>query len=227
MHLVGKGIIKFHCIIWPAMLLSAGLELPKAVVAHGHLNVAGTKISKSLGNAIDPLELAKQYGTDAFRYLLLRDTPFGQDGEFSLERIEAQYNADLANELGNLTQRVAAMAVKYLGGVLGKIPDHSHDVASYHEAMQTQRFDKALEEVWLLVKGLNQYIEEEKPWQIAKTDVEHVSEILAYLVSNLLQISELLVPFLPETAAKIKQTFAGNKVNSEVGILFPKQETEV
>lgn len=227
LHLVGKDIIKFHCIIWPAMLMSAGLPVPEQVFAHGFFTVAEQKISKSLGNAVDPKVITDVYGIDGLRYYLLRDIPFGQDGEFSFERLHSVYNADLANELGNLVQRTASMITKYLGGKLGEIETHSHDASRYHEAMQQLRFDKALEDVWERVKGLNQLIEEEKPWVLAKEDTEHLAEVLKHLVSDLLQISGLLLPFLPTAAVKIAQTFADGVVHPEVGIIFPRAEQPI
>jgi methionyl-tRNA synthetase len=227
LHLVGKDIIKFHCIIWPAMLLSAGLPLPQQVFAHGFFTVAEQKISKSLGNAIAPSFIADKYGIDALRYYVLRDIPFGADGEVSFDRLHSVYHADLANELGNLVQRTATMVTKYLGGKLGPVEAHSHDASRYHEAMANLRFDKALEDVWERIKGLNQLIEEEKPWVLAKEDPEHLAEVLKHVVSDLLQIASLLLPFLPTTAVKIAQTFADGQVNPEVGILFPRVEEKL
>lgn len=227
LHLVGKDIIKFHCIIWPAMLLSAGLPLPTQVFAHGFFTVAEQKISKSLGNAVPPSVITDVYGIDGLRYYLLRDIPFGQDGEFSFERLHSVYNADLANELGNLVQRTASMITKYLDGKIGPVEAHSHDASRYHEAMTTLRFDKALEDVWERVKGLNQLIEEEKPWVLAKEDPEHLAEVLKHIVSDLLQVSGLLLPFLPTAAVKIAQTFADGLVHPEVGILFPRIDQKI
>lgn len=225
-QIVGKDIIKFHCIYWPAMLMSAGIELPRTVFGHGFFTIDGQKISKSLGNAVDPVELAGHYGMDALRYYLLREFPFGTDGEFSHQRFEAVYNADLANDLGNLVQRVQVMITKYLKRVVGDLPPHSHDIAPYEEAMATLRFDQALAEVWLLVRGLNQYLEEEQPWKLAKSDEEHLSEVLHHAVADLLQIATLLMPFMPGTAAKIAATFEGGVVRPEVGLLFPKHLEE-
>jgi len=227
LHLVGKDIIKFHCIIWPAMLMSAGLPLPEQVFAHGFFTVNEQKISKSLGNAIAPSVITDKYSIDGLRYYLLRDIPFGQDGEFSFDRLHSVYNADLANELGNLVQRTASMITKYMGGKLGPVEAHAHDASRYHEAMAALRFDKALEDVWERVKGLNQLIEEEKPWVLAKEDTEHLAEVLKHVVSDLLQISGLLLPFLPTAAVKIAQTFADGTVHPEVGILFPRIEDKL
>jgi methionyl-tRNA synthetase len=224
MHVIGKDIIKFHCIYWPAMLMSAGLPLPRRVFGHGFFTIDGTKISKSLGNAIDPVELADRYGVDALRYFLLREIPFGGDGDFSFSRFESVYNSDLANELGNLVQRVAVMITKYFDGTIGPVPKHSHDEHAFHQALSELRFDRALAELWQEVKGLNQLIDEEKPWELAKTDTDHLREVLIHAVADLNQIATLLLPFMPASAQKIIKTFADGQVDHSVGIIFPKIE---
>jgi methionyl-tRNA synthetase len=225
LHIVGKDITKFHSIYWPAMLMSANIEPAKQVLGTGFFTVEGQKISKSLGNAIDPLELIEIYGVDALRYYLLREIPLGSDGEFTRARFDALYNADLANELGNLVQRVAVMSNRYLEGKIGEIPPHSHDVSNFEIAMGELRFEKALEEIWALVKGLNQYLEEEKPWTVAKTDMDATSDILHHAISDILQIATLLLPFMPSTAQKIATTFANGAINLDAGVLFPKADT--
>ena len=224
-HIIGKDITRQHAAIWPGMLLSAGIPVPQAIYAHGWIELSGEKISKSKGNLIAPQEVIDKYGLDALRYYLLREIPSTSDGEFSWERIEATYNSDLANELGNLVQRVAVMSKRYLDGKISEIPPHSHDVSNFELAMSELRFDKALEEIWMLVKGLNQYLEEEKPWAVAKTDMDQVNEILHHAISDVLQIATLILPFMPATAEKIAATFAGNEIHSEVGVLFPKADT--
>ena len=223
-HVVGKDIIKFHCTIWPTMLMSAGLKLPERVIAHGFFTIDGTKISKSLGNAIDPIELVETYGNDALRYYLLREIPFGSDGDFSRTRLEILYTSELANDLGNLVQRTASMITKYLDGKTGAVEAHSHDTTAVYEAIGHLQLDRALAEIWQMVRGLNQYIEEEKPWVLAKEDPTHLKEVLLHIVADLLQVASLLMPFLPETSAKISRTFADGKVDISIGVLFPKLE---
>jgi methionyl-tRNA synthetase len=222
LHLVGKNIIKFHCVYWPAMLMSAGLPLPKQVFAHGFFTVDGQKISKSLGNAINPVELAGTYGVDALRFYLLREIRFGGDGEFSHERFKQVYQSELADDLGNAVQRVASMVARYMGGATGDIPKASHDVGLVHQAMAELRLDKALDELWVHVRSINQYIEEEKPWELAKSDPSQLAIVLQQAVADLLHVAELLLPFIPATSERIVQTFEGGTIHSEVGILFPK-----
>ncbi len=225
MHVIGKDILRFHAAIWPAMLLGLGLPLPKAIYAHGHVSSGGQKMSKTVGNVIDPTEVIEKYGLDAFRYYFARHISSYEDGDFTFEKYTAVYNSELANELGNAVSRVAAMVIKYQEGVIGDIPPAEHDSARYHEAIQDCRFDKALESVWEQVRGLNQYIEEEKPWQVAKEDdKEHLSEVLAYLCSALLEIADLLLPFMPETSVKITNVFAEGIIRPLDGSLFPKTE---
>ena len=204
------------------MLMSAGLPLPKQIFVHGFFTVDGKKISKSLGNAINPVELAGRYGVDALRFYLFREISFGGDGEFSHERFHQVYNSELANELGNAVQRVATMVTRYLGGNLGDLPKASHDVGLYHEAMLSLRLDRALEELWVHVRGVNQYIEEEKPWELAKDDKDQLVVVLQQAVADILHIAGLLMPFIPATTQRIAQTFADGTVHPEVGILFPK-----
>lgn len=225
-HVIGKDILRFHAALWPAMLMSAGLLLPQKVLVHGFINIDGQKMGKSLGNTVDPLAIINRYGADSLRYFLLRELALGADGDFNIDRFEMIYNTDLANELGNLVQRVAVMITKYQDGAVGEVPNHSHDMKAFHEAVTSLKFDRALEEIWQEIKGLNQLIEEEKPWELAKSDPTHLSEVLAHAVADLNQIATLLLPFLPTAAEKIIKTFAGGKVDHSVGILFPKQDSE-
>jgi methionyl-tRNA synthetase len=203
-QVLGKDILRFHAAIWPAMLMGLGLPLPEKLFVHGFVTSGGHKMSKTLGNVIDPLDLAAEYGVDAFRYYILRYGPAADDVDFTMDRFEASYNSELANELGNAVQRVASMGMKYMDGVLGDVPESEHDQGTYHEALAACRFDKALDEVWEQVRGLNQYIDITKPWAIAKEgDPTHIREILAYCVSCINEIAELLEPFMPTTSAKI------------------------
>ena len=224
-QVVGKDITRFHAAIWPGILLGLGLPLPKNLYIHGFVNVGGQKISKTLGNVINPAEIVKVYGVDAFRYYFLRHIPSYGDGDFTWEEFERAYNNELGNELGNAVQRTAVMLEKYENGIIGEIPSSEHDNATYHEALTAFKFDKALDAVWEQIRGLNQYIEEQKPWEIAKgDDVQHLQEVLASMVSDLLEISELLVPFLPDTAQAIKNIFADGILHSPKSVLFPKIE---
>jgi methionyl-tRNA synthetase len=225
-HVIGKDITRFHAALWPAMLISAGLPVPSSVYAHGFISSEGHKMSKSLGNVVAPKDVIDQYGVDALRYYLLREIPSDGDGDFSWARMDQVYHADLANDLGNLVQRVQVMIGKYLGGVVGDLPAHSHDVEPFQEAMASLRCDKALAEVWLLIRGLNQYLEEEKPWEMAKKSPDQLGEVLRHAVSDLLQIATMLMPFLPTTAGKIAATFKGGVARPEVGVLFPRIEAE-
>ena len=225
-QVIGKGILRFHGAIWPAMLLGLGLPLPKTLYVHGYVTVGDKKMSKSLGNSIAPEEIIKEYGTDAFRYFFLRHIPSYGDGDFTWERFTEVYNNELANELGNLVQRTAAMIIKYQKGIIGDVPVAEHDIAAYHNSIEQCHFDRALEDIWEQVRGLNQYIDEEKPWEVAKTkDEDHLREVLAYQVSSLLQIADLIEPFMPETAGKIVYVFKEGVVRTLKTTLFPKKET--
>lgn len=228
-QVIGKDILRFHAGIWPAMLLGLGLELPKKLLVHGFVNIGGAKISKTIGNVIDPNEIIDQYGVDAFRYFFARHIPTLEDGDFTWEKFENAYNNELGNDLGNLVQRVASMVTKYQAGVIGEAPQTEHDMTLYHEAMESLEFNKALDEVWSMVRSLNQYIDNVKPWEVAKgigKDPEaepHLAEILAHCAGSLIQIGDLLVPFLPTTAAYIHQTFESGVIKQAEGVLFPKK----
>lgn len=226
-QVVGKGILRFHAAIWPGILLALGLPLPQMLYVHGYVNVGGQKMSKSLGNSVSPNDVIEKYGADAFRYYFLRHVPSYDDGDFTWESFEAAYNSELANELGNAVQRVASMITKYQQGVIGDTPAEEHDTGAYDEAIADCKFDRALDAVWEQVRGLNQLIETEKPWQIAKLgDEDHLREVLAGFVSDLSEISELLEPFMPATALKIKAVFADGLIHPIEGTLFPRIESE-
>jgi methionyl-tRNA synthetase len=226
-QIVGKDILRFHAGLWPAMLLGLGLPLPRKLLVHGHINVGGAKMSKSVGNVIDPNQVIDDYGLEAFRYYFSRHVATQDDGDFTWEKFENAYNTELANDLGNLIKRVSGMIAKYQAGVIGETPQGEHDMSVYHEAIDNLEFNRAMDEVWLMVRSLNQYIENVKPWEIAKgigkdNDAEtHLTEVLAYAAGALLQIGDLLVPFLPDTAAKIHSTFESGVV-VDSGVLFPK-----
>lgn len=227
-QVIGKDILRFHAGIWPAMLLGLDLPLPKVLLVHGFVNVGGAKMSKTVGNVVDPMALIESYGMDAFRYYFARHIPTQEDGDFTHEKFEQAYNNELGNDLGNLVQRVAAMVTRYQSGVVGDGPQAEHDMGPYHEAMANFEFNRALDEAWTTVRSLNQYLEQVKPWEIAKkrdTDTEaadHLAEVLAHAVSTLTQVADLLTPFMPGTAEAIRATFAGGVVSSEATPLFPK-----
>lgn len=228
-QVIGKDILRFHAAIWPAMLLGLGLPLPKKLLAHGHINVGGTKMSKTIGNVVDPMEVIEGYGSDAFRYYLLRHVPTLDDGDFTWEKFEMAYNNELGNELGNLVQRVVAMINRYQDGVIGDFTRPEHDSKPYHEAMTALRFDAAIHNVFASVRSLNVYLEDVKPWEIAKRKSQgdpeadaHLSEVLAYAAGSLEQIAWQLQPFLPKSATVIAKIFEGGVISPYQGVLFPK-----
>jgi methionyl-tRNA synthetase len=220
----GKDILRFHAAIFPAMLIGLDLPLPKVLLVHGHIMSGGTKMSKTIGNVISPLEIIDNYGVDAFRYYFLRHIPTIDDGDFTWEKFENAYNNELGNELGNLVQRVAAMVNRYQEGVIGDLPRPEHDSGPYHGAMNELRLDRALDETWVMIRQLNVYLEEVKPWELAKKpeEADHLQEVLAYAAGSLQQIADLLWPFLPATAAAIRHIFEGGTVKPYQGVLFPK-----
>lgn len=229
-QVIGKDILRFHAGIWPAMLLGLDLPLPKKLLVHGFVNVGGAKMSKTVGNVVDPNEVIDQYGVDAFRYFFSSHIPTQDDGDFTWEKFENAYNNELGNDLGNLVQRVASMVSRYQSGVIGDAPLGDHDLKPYYDAMNNLEFDKAMDEVWETVRALNKYIEMVKPWEIAKQrekdpDAEaHLAEVLGHAVGTLLQVAEQLAPFLPDTAAAIKGIFGTGVIVplEREGGLFPK-----
>ena len=174
-QVVGKDILRFHAAIWPGILLSLGLPLPKTLYVHGFITVSGEKISKSLGNGIHPRDIIDKYSVDAFRYFFLRHIPSQTDGNFSWDKLEEAYNNELANELGNAVQRTAAMITQYQNGLIGNVEPATHDTAQFLEAMSECRFNRALDEVWERVRGLNQYIDEAKPWESTSVVTANIS----------------------------------------------------
>ncbi len=223
-HVIGKGILKFHAIYWPAFLLSAKLLLPKSLFVHGYFTVNGQKMSKSLGNVIDPITLVENYGTDAFRYYVLRDISSTGDGDFSEERLKAVYNSDLANGLGNLISRVAKLC-ETAGHKVMRTPahesEHMMEVEGYTDALSEYRFNDALSFVWRKITALDKFINEEKPWEYVKSNSVKTREILSHAVDQIQEIAVLLEPFLPETAQKIEDQFKGPEIISSKP-LFPR-----
>ncbi|MFC1686473.1 methionine--tRNA ligase [Patescibacteria group bacterium] len=231
-HVIGKDINRFHTVIWPAMLMSAGIELPKQVLVHGFISSEGKKMSKSLGNVVDPVELVKKYGTDAVRYYLLREIPTTEDGDFSQERFKERYNADLANDLGNLLNRVLTMINNYkikpikfkkkyasIDELKKDYPQcYIFDNKRYEESLKKFRFDFALEEIWKVIAESNQLIDKEKPWVLVNTDKKKLEFVLQNLHSRLEVIGCLVEPFLPETGTKIRKQLETLKPE----VLFPK-----
>ena len=219
LHIIGKDILRFHAVIWPAMLISAGYELPKNIFAHGFFTVDGTKISKSLGNAIDPIKISEKYGTDALRYYLFKEIPFGNDGNFSLDRLEEVYNADLANGLGNLVSRVAKLAensrFKFKET---KFPETIYRKAQ-EQAFEELRFDLVLTNIWNTdLHPIDRHIEQEAPWTRSGSELER---ILQEDINDIRIIAKRLKPFLPETAEKIEKQFEGPGIKSAAP-LFPR-----
>jgi methionyl-tRNA synthetase len=172
---------------------------------------------------VDPIEVIDGYDVDAFRYFFLRHIPTTDDGDFTWEKFETAYNNELANELGNLVQRVTAMVTRYQQGVIGDVPRPKHDTEPFRQEMLDLQFDRALDYIWVKVRELNVYLEEVKPWELAKTgDNEHLQEVLAYAAASLRQIATLLWPFLPQTSEAITKIFEGTTVSKYSGVLFPK-----
>ena len=207
LHLVGKEILWFHAVIWPAMLLSAGIKLPKIIFAHGWWTIDGEKISKTTGNVINVNELVSIAGLDSARYFLLREISFGQDGDFSKKLLIERHNSELANKLGNLVSRVSALAEKYgLEKKQGIQVNLVRKFPSIEKHIENLEFDKALHEIINLVDICNEYIQEKKPWET------HDKKVLFELVEAIRKINFYLSPFMPETAEKIKKIFKTNKI---------------
>ncbi|HYZ14772.1 MAG TPA: methionine--tRNA ligase, partial [Candidatus Acidoferrum sp.] len=210
MHLIGKEIARFHTLIWPAMLWSAGLPAPERVFAHGWILVEGEKMSKSLGNVIEPFALAEQFGADAVRYFLFREAPFGSDFSISLEKLRQRHNSDLGNDLGNLLRRSLAMLQKYRNGLVpepseGAIEARVADLPRLvHEHVMALRFREALDEIWNLVTALNREIEDKKPWELHKQGRGNELDALLYdLCEGLRWLAVLLFPFMPTKATEM------------------------
>lgn len=222
-HLVGKDIIKFHCIIWPALLLAIGEEVPRSVFANGFFTVGGQKISKSLGNAIDPVEWVEKYGADAVRYFVLREVPFGQDGDVSEEKLRVRYESDLANGLGNLVSRVTTLIEKYLDGVIPETTAASFNgnEQEVQDLIQNYKFHEALAKIWEWVADGNKKVDESKLWELGKTDLDQFAKVSKEVLQILEVSARNLLPFIPESARKILDAVTAEKI-VKAEPLFPR-----
>ena len=239
-HLIGKDVVRFHAVYWPAFLMSAGVELPKEVYGHGFLLSRGEKMSKSVGNVVDPMVLAERFGVDALRYFLLREVPFGQDGSYSAEAIVARANAELANSFGNLAQRTLSMIYKNLDGVLpppGERDEDAELIAAVRIAVERD-IPKAFDqfafsqgiEAWLrVVFACNQYIDTQAPWALRKTDPERMAEVLGTLVIAIRSLTKAIAPIIPMSADKLLTLIdagEGGVPIPQPQPLFPRLELE-
>jgi methionyl-tRNA synthetase len=211
-HLLAKDILKFHCVIWPALLMGAGLEVPRQLFVHGYLLMDDRKMSKSVGNVIDPLELIDVYGVDPVRYYLLRAAPFGQDGSISVEGLHERYERELGNDLGNLLSRTTAMIARYRGGslrVVASSPELSAELDRLGPAVagRLDAYDLtgALDAIWEVVRALNRHVEQNAPWTLAKDETlaADLDRVLFDLADGLRVLAVALAPFMPETAPRI------------------------
>ncbi|HXS48760.1 MAG TPA: methionine--tRNA ligase [Sphingomicrobium sp.] len=239
-HVIGKDVVRFHAVYWPAFLMSAGIALPKQVYGHGFLLSRGEKMSKSVGNVVDPMVLAERFGVDALRYFLLREVPFGQDGSYSAEAIVNRANAELANSFGNLAQRTLSMIYKNLDGVL---PDPGN--AKEDEALLAEVGEAANEEVpeafdrfafsvgieaWLrAVFACNAYVDTQAPWALRKTDPERMAAVLGTLVVAVRQLTQAIAPIIPASADRLLTLIDSGKGGTPIAQptpLFPRLELE-
>jgi methionyl-tRNA synthetase len=237
-HLIGKDVVRFHAVYWPAFLMSAGIALPKQVYGHGFLLSRGEKMSKSVGNVVDPMVLAERFGVDQLRYFLMREVPFGQDGSYSAEAIVNRVNAELANSFGNLAQRTLSMIFKNLDGVIPAPGKEEEDVALLGKVEEgvaelTARFhDFAFSqglEAWMgAVFACNAYIDAAAPWALRKTDPERMADVLGTLVAAIRELAEAVLPVIPESAAKLIAAIdAGLQGGLEQPVpIFPRLELE-
>jgi methionyl-tRNA synthetase len=248
-HLIAKDILKFHCVFWPALLMAADIELPEHVFVHGYLLMEGHKMSKSLGNVLDPFAVIDQYGADPLRYYLLRDVTFGQDGGVSTADFESRYETELANELGNLAQRSASMVLRYRDGAVPQVavdpalaPDFDGLRERVVELLDRAELSPALDEIWQRVRRLNRYVEEQAPWQLAKDEAraEDLDRVLATLAEGVRVIAVLLHPWMPQRMGVLLDALgtpdvaldgarlgAGTPARVEkLEPLFPKQPSE-
>ncbi|MEO5612762.1 MAG: methionine--tRNA ligase [Sphingomicrobium sp.] len=235
-HLIGKDVVRFHAVYWPAFLMSAGLALPKMVYGHGFLLSSGEKMSKSIGNVVDPFVLATRFGVDPLRYFLLREVPFGQDGSYSPEAIVNRVNAELANSFGNLAQRTLSMIFKNLDGVIpapGEAPEDKELLAIVAAAVETEvpeafgRFAFSVGiEAWLkAVFACNAYVDAQAPWALRKSDPERMAAVLGTLAMAVRQLTVAIAPVTPASAEKLLALIEGQPIAQPVPI-FPRLELE-
>ena len=219
LHVIGKDIVRFHAVYWPAFLFSAGIEVPKRVYAHGFLFNRGEKMSKSVGNVIDPFAMVDHYGVDAVRYFFLREVPFGQDGNYSHESIVARINADLANDLGNLAQRSLSMIARNCKGELPEAEALTADdrrmlekadslIDACRTAMEHQQIHQALNATWAVVADANRYFAAAAPWELRKTDPARMGTVLHVTAEVIRQVGILVQPVMPESAARLLDLLA-------------------
>jgi methionyl-tRNA synthetase len=230
LHVIGKDIVRFHAVYWPAFLMSAGIEVPRRIFSHGWILNRGEKMSKSVGNVVDPFALADAYGVDQLRYFFLREVPFGQDGNYSHEAIVNRINADLANDLGNLAQRSLSMVARQLGGVLpqpGAFTDADRAILSAadamigkaREAMKQQALHQVLNQVWAVVAEANRYFAGEAPWALAKSDPARQGTVLYVTAEVIRQVAILAQPFMPAASAKLLDLLAVPADERQFGFL--------
>lgn len=236
-HLIGKDILRFHALIWPAMLLAADMELPRNIFVHGFITVDGQKMSKTVGNVVDPIKLVEKYGADPVRYFLLREIPSTEDGDFSYKKLEDRYNGDLANNLGNLVSRVAKLIETKFEGVLNREEKYLDSAViakieatklKVDQSINDFRLHEALSEIFTLFSFANEYINDRAPW--AQSDPAHINETMINLAEVLIQGNQLLWPFLPETAEKIASVLGQDGVSNnwnkitvaDIKPLFPR-----
>jgi methionyl-tRNA synthetase len=239
-HLIGKDVVRFHAVYWPAFLMSAGIELPKMVYGHGFLLSRGEKMSKSVGNVVDPMVLAERFGVDALRYFLLREVPFGQDGSYSAEAIVARANAELANSFGNLAQRTLSMIYKNLDGVLPSKGESPEDVGLFELVRETanKEVPEAFErfafsvgiEAWLrAVFACNAYVDAQAPWALRKSNPERMAAVLGTLVVAVRELTRAIAPIIPLSAEKLLTLIdagEGGAAIPQPTPLFPRLELE-
>ncbi len=222
-HVVGPDIAKFHCIIWPALLLAADLPMPKSVRIHGFLTLNNQKISKTTGNIIDPNEWVEKYGADAVRYFLLREVPFDSHGDVSEEKLRARYDGDLANGLGNLVSRITTLVEKFLDGKIprGTVPDQPFIPENVVELIEGYKFHEALAEIWKEVSRANKIVDETKLWELGKTDLEEFARVAKEVLVIIETVAHQLLPFIPESAQKILDAVTAEKI-VKAEPLFPR-----